>query len=94
METKFSKFRTGFRKNHNTQYELLRMIEGWKTQLNKRNKIGVIIMDLLKTFDTLNHNLLAAKRKPYGLDSNPALFIKSYLTNKYQRCKIGDSFSE
>ena len=94
METKFSKFRTGFRKNHNTQYALLRMIEAWKTQLNKRNKIGVIIMDLLKTFDTLNHNLLAAKRKPYGLDSNPALFIKSYLTNKYQPCKIGDSFSE
>ena len=30
-EAKFSKFLTGFRKNHNTQYALLRMIENWKT---------------------------------------------------------------
>ena len=39
------------------------MIENWKTQLNKRNKIGVIIMDFFKAFDTLNHNLLVAKLK-------------------------------
>ena len=94
METKFSKFLTGFRKNHNAQYALLKMIENWKTQLNKRNQIGVIIMDLSKAFDTLNHDLLVAKLKAYGLDSNVALFIRNYLTNRYQRCKIGDSFSE
>ena len=72
----------------------IEMIENWKTQLNKRNKIGVTIMDLTKVFDTLNHNQPVAKLKAYGLDLSAALFIKSYLTNKYQRCKIGDSFSE
>ena len=51
-------------------------------------------MDLSKGFDTLNHNLLDAKLKADGLVLNPASFIKSYLTNRYQRCKIGDSFSE
>ena len=59
METKFSKFLIGFRKNHNTQYTLLRMIENWKTQLIKRKKISVIIMDLSKAFDSLNRNLVA-----------------------------------
>ena len=83
METKFPKFLTGFRKNHNTKYALLKMIENWKTQLNKRNKIGVIIMDFFKAFDTLNHNLLVAKLKTYGLDLNATLFIKNYLTNRY-----------
>ena len=43
METKFSKLLTGFWKNRDTQSALLRMIENWKTQLNKRNKVGVII---------------------------------------------------
>ena len=76
------------------QYALLRTIENWKTQLNKRKKIGVTIMDLSKAFVTLNRNLLVAKLKAYGLNLNAALFIKSYLTNRYQRCKIGDSFSE
>ena len=94
METKFSKFHTGFRKSHNTQYALVRMIENWKTQLNKRKKIGVIIMDLCKAFNTLNHSLLIDKLKAYGLNLNSASFIKSYLTNRYQRCKIGDSLSE
>ena len=51
-------------------------------------------MDLSKAFVTLNRNLLVAKLKAYGLNLNAALFIKSYLTNRYQRCKIGDSFSE
>ena len=70
------------------------MIENWKAQLNKRQKIDVIIMDLSKAFATLNHNLLVAKLEAYGLDLNAASFIKSYYTNRYQRCKIGDSFSE
>ena len=82
METKFSKFVTGFQKNYNTQYALLRMIENWKTKLNKRDKTNVIITDLSKAFSTLNHNLLVAKLKAYSLDSNAASFIKSYLTNR------------
>ena len=75
MEIKFSKFLTGFPKNHTTQYALLRMIGNWKTQLNKRKKVGVIIMDLCKVFDTLDHNLLVAKLKVYGLNLNTASFI-------------------
>ena len=39
METKFFKFLTDFRKNHNAQYALLRMIENWKTQLKKETKL-------------------------------------------------------
>ena len=75
------------------QYAQLRMIENWKTQLNERKTIGVVIKNLSKTFDTLNDNLLVAKLKAYGLNF-AAWFIKSYLTNRYQGCKIGDSFSE
>ena len=51
-------------------------------------------MDLSKAFDTLNHNLLVAKLKAYDLNLNAASFIKSYLTNRYHRCKIRDSFIE
>ena len=45
MENKFSKYLTGFRKNHNTQNSLLRMIESWKAKINNKSKVGVIIMD-------------------------------------------------
>ena len=46
MENKFSKYLTGFHKNHNTQNTLLRMIESWQAKLTIRSKFGVIIMDL------------------------------------------------
>ena len=94
MQNKFSKYLTGFRKNHNTQNSLLRMIESWKVRLNNGSKVGVIIMDLSKAFDSLNHELLLAKLKAYGLDSNSVTFMKSYLTNRLQRCKINNYFSE
>ena len=40
MSDKFSKYLTGFHKNHNTQHTLLNMIENWKSNLNNGNKIG------------------------------------------------------
>ena len=95
MQNIFSKYPTGFRKNHNTQNSLLRMIESWKVRLNNGSKVGVIIMDLSKGFDSLNHELLLlAKLKAYGLDKNSVRFMKSYLTNRLQSCKINNSFSE
>ena len=51
-------------------------------------------MDLLKAFDTLNHDLLLAKVAAYGLDNSAVNFMRSYLTNRLQRCKINNSFSE
>ena len=89
MENKFSKYLTGFRKNHNAQNSLLRM-----TKLNNGSKVGVIIMDFSKDFDSINHDLLLAKLEAYGLDNNAVRFLRSYLINKLQRFKISNSFSE
>ena len=66
MENIFSKYLTGFRKDHNTQNSLLRMIESWEPKLNNELKIGVMIMCLLKAFDSLNYDLLLAKLEAYG----------------------------
>ena len=51
-------------------------------------------MDLLKAFDSYDHDLLLAKLEAYGLGSNAVSFMRSYLANKRQRCKIYNSFSE
>ena len=64
-----------------TQNSLLRMIESLKTKLYNGSKVGVIIMELSKAFDSLNHYLLSAKLEAYGLDNNA-------VTNRLQRCKI------
>ena len=69
------------------------MIESWKAKLNNGSKVGVIIMELSEASDSLNHDLLLAKLDAYGLD-NTVCFMRSYLTNRLQRCKIINSFSE
>ena len=51
-------------------------------------------MDLSKAFDSLNHELLLAKLKTYGLDSNSVSFMKSCLTNRLQCCKTNNFFSK
>ena len=70
------------------------MIENWKTQLNNKSKVGVVIMDLSKAFDTLNHKLLIAKLEAFDLDSRSSSFLQSYLTNRYQRTRIDNAFSD
>ena len=84
MSDKFSKYLAAFRKNHNTQRALLNMIENWKSNLDKGNKTGAIYLD---------HFLLIAKHEAYGFDNLSLEFMKNYLTNRKQRCKVGDCFS-
>ena len=68
------------------------MTETWKIKLNMGHKVDVIYMDLPKASDSLNHVLLIAKLKCYGLDQNVVEFFRSYLSNRYQCCKINNTF--
>ena len=51
-------------------------------------------MDLSKAFDSRNHELLTTRLMAYDSDSNSVTFMKKYLTNRLQRGKINNSFSE
>ena len=93
MKNKFSPYLCRFRKNHNEQYSLLKMIENWKKQLDNGKKLGVILTDLPKAFDTINHSLLLAKLKVYGFFNQALSLLQSYLCNRFQRSIINDSFS-
>ena len=70
------------------------MIETWKTKLNMGHKGGVIDMDLSKALDCLNHELLIAKLKCYGLEQNAVDFFKRYISNRYQCCKINNTLGD
>ena len=68
------------------------MIETWKKHSDKREKIGVILMDLSKAFDTINHSLLLAKLDAYGFSRAPLKLMQNYLCNRQQRISINGSF--
>ena len=70
------------------------MIETWKKHLDKGEKIGLILTDLSKAFDTLNHSLLLAKLDVYGFSRTSLKLMQNYLCNKQQRISINGSFSD
>ena len=98
MEKHLSRYLCGYRKGYNAQYALVAMIEKWKKYLDLREngkygKIGAVLMDLSKAFDTINHELLIAKLKAYGFDDSALYIILDYLSDRWQRTKVNDSFS-
>ena len=88
MTTKFSPYLCGSRKNHNAQYSLMKMIEIWKKHLDKGEKIGVILMDLSKVFDTISHSLLLAKLNEYSFSRTSLKLMQNYLCNGQQRISV------
>ena len=88
-----SPYLCGYRKGYSVQHALILLLETWRLMLDKRGYGGAILMDLSKAFDTLNHDLLLAKLHAYGFDNKSLRLIKSYLSNRWQRTKINDSFS-
>ena len=61
--------------------------------IDKHGYPGAILMDLSKAFDTLNHDLLIAKLDMYGIHKHALRLISSYLSKRWQRTKINQSFS-
>ena len=83
-----------FRQKYSCQSTLLRMIEEWKSAIDKGNLVGAIAIDLSKTFDSLPHGLLIAKLVAYGFDLPSCTSIASYLFNRHQKVKLSTTRSE
>ena len=52
----------GFQKGHSTQNVLFKLLQAWLEELEKSGFVGIILMDLSKTYDCLPNDLLAAIR--------------------------------
>ena len=94
FETKLSKFLCGFRKRYSTQHALFNLLKNWQNSLDHNEKVGTLLMDLSKAYDTLPHDLLIAKLAAYGLEYNSLKFLYSYLSNRKQRVRVGSALSD
>ena len=54
---------------------------------------GVVFLDLCKTFDTTDHEILMKKLYLYGVKGSALSWFKSYLTHREQVCKIDNIIS-
>ena len=93
FDSVFDPRQCGFWSKYSTQHALIRMIVQWHKCLDKSGKVGIIMMDLSKAFDCIDHKLLVAKLSAYGLHEKSLELIEHYLSNCFQRTKIGSKYS-
>ncbi|CAB4012325.1 RNA-directed DNA polymerase from mobile element jockey-like, partial [Paramuricea clavata] len=83
----------GFRKFHSTASALLDCTNDWHVNLDRKMFNLVVLIDLKKAFDTVDHQILLNKLELYGIKGQALTLLKSYLTNRNQKCQIQNSFS-
>jgi hypothetical protein len=72
---------------------LLRLLEDWKTALDKNQYVAAILMDLSKAFDCLPHAILLCKLSAYGLSPKSVELRRNYLTGRKQQIKLQGDLS-
>ena len=53
---------SGFRSNHSCQTALINIIDKWIEEMNNGNVNVVILLDLKKAFDVVDHDIMAKKQ--------------------------------
>ena len=90
----FSPLLSAYRQRYNCEAVLLRLVEDFRSALDKRLVAGIVGLDLSKAFDIVPHNLLLAKLSAYGLDASSINLLNNYLSGRYQRVALSDNVSE
>ena len=70
------------------------MTEKFKESIDKGNAFGVLLTDLSKAFDCIDHTLLIAKLSAFGVSPLSLKLLYSHLSNRTQRIKISENFSD
>ena len=89
----YHKYVFAYRKYHGCDTALLSLTEQWKNEIDDNKTIGLVSMDLSKAFDILPHELIVLKLKEYGADEATTTLIRDYLSNRFQRVRLGDTLS-
>ena len=84
----------GFLKKHCTEHAILDLKEYIMSKLDNKDVIAVLFLDLQKAFDTVSHDILLKKLYHYGIRGTAHHLLKSYLSNRKQRTKVGNVISD
>ena len=75
-------YHSGFRTNHSADLCLAQLIDFVATGMDKQMHTGMILVDLQKAFDTLDHGVLLEKMKYFGFRASVIKWFESYLSNR------------
>ena len=74
----------GFRKKRSCLTQLIDHVDHILKSLNSGDEVDVIYLDYAKAFDKVDHKILLAKLKCYGITGKMYKWIEEFLTNRVQ----------
>ena len=87
------RFQYGFRKNYSTNTCLRHLTDKITTGFEKGLFTGMVLIELQKAFDTIDHEILIKKMKYLGFSKNVIAWFRSYLSERKFKIHINTSYS-
>ena len=87
------RYQPGFRKNHSADTCLSYLTDKILRDFDPVLLTGMILIDLQKAFDTINHNILLKKMSSIGFSSQSITWFGSYLSNRRFQVNIKNKHS-
>ena len=85
-------FQSGFRKSYSTDTCLINLMDHIRNLIYKGHYVGMVLLDLQKAFDTVDHDIFCDKLEAMGLDFTK--WFKSYLENRQKVVVANGTVSE
>ena len=86
---------SAYKRLHSTETALLKIQNDIATSMDLGKAVALTLLDLSAAFDTIDHAILFnCLRDWFGGDGTVLMWIKSYLTYRRQKVKLGNSFSD
>jgi len=84
----------GFLSKHSVTTNLLSSLHDWTQAYDSKKCTNVVFVDFAKAFDAVSHPKILFKLSTLGINSSLFLSMKSFLSNRKQRVRIGNSLSD
>jgi len=90
----FSPKQFGFISGRSTSLQLLYVLDQWTQIIDRGGSLDCVYLDFMKAFDKVPHRRLLYKLHRYGISTSIIQWIESFLSNRKQRVRVMNSFSE
>ena len=85
---------SGNKRWHSTETTLIRTTDFILNAMDKRKITAIVLLDMSKAFDSINHGILLKKLQDVGVSRSVLQWFDSYLSNRSQVVHIHSALSD
>jgi len=89
FESRLSDCITAHSKSHSCETTLVSPVEQWKLARDGHQCVAILSTDMTKAFDSLHPPLMRNKLRAYGFAENTVNLLRSYLSKRQNRIRLG-----